>query len=345
MAWPILFFGIPSGAAALLLFLLCLTPRGLVDPGTGLLLKLSALLARRGPVPWDAQIRRTKGASDMKTVSRAPRKPLIVEEGRVRGGEGSGLLIRLYRPEEKRSRDAILFFHGGGHVLGSVDSYDPLARGFCAACNCLVASLEYRLAPEHPFPAAIADCLAAYTWMRAEAGRRGFDPGRLFVAGDSAGGNLAAVLCLQARDASLPMPAGQLLFYPVADLSRMDGPSYSRYAEGFILTKEEMEWFRSLYLPDPRDRIDPRASPLLAPDLSRLPPALILTAAYDVLRDEGEALARRLEEAGVPVRLRRMGGTVHGFLCMNRFTPAAAKALRLCATFLNASRRPEAEDQ
>ncbi len=318
-------------AAAALLFL-CATPRGLVSPPTGLLIRMSAQMARSNPVTRDVAARRRKNDSDMLIISARSSANLSVEDRQIDGPEGR-IPLRIYKPAGREPGSTLLFIHGGGWVLGGIACYDPVARALCDESGALVVSVDYRLAPEHPFPAAIDDVLAAYQWILGGMGN-GSTPGSVFVAGDSAGGNLAASLCIQARERQLPLPAGQLLFYPVTDLSRTDRPSYTSFAEGFLLDRADMQWFISLYTPAESQRKDVRASPLLAPDLSGLPPALVLTAAFDVLRDEGEDYAAALRSAGVEVRARRMRGLIHGFLSMSRFVPASGRCVRMAAAFM-----------
>ena len=195
----------------------------------------------------------------------------------------------------------LVFFHGGGWVIGDLDSHDDLCRDLAAQAGCAVLSVDYRLAPEHRFPAAADDAIAATNWVAANAAPLGIDPKRLAVGGDSAGGNLAAVAALAARDAGRPL-AAQLLIYPVTDMSRFEGESYATCGEGYGLTAGAMVWFRDHYLTDANAARDWRVSPLLASDLGRSPPALVVTAEFDVLRSEGEAYAKRLAEAGVPTR-------------------------------------------
>lgn len=330
---------IALGACA---FLLRLTPRGLASPGTGLVLKLSALLALGARLPWEVAPRRAKNERDLQTIGKKAKGDLAVEEANVPGGEGSPLRLRVYRPTESKTGKpqagrAVLFIHGGGHVLGSLEGYDSFARLLSLGTGSALVAVDYRLAPEHPFPAAPRDVMAAYKWMLAEraAGRLG--AGGIFVVGDSAGGNLAAVLCQQAAAAGLEAPAGCVLLCPVTDLSRMDGDSYARFGEGYLLTKEEMLWFRSLYLPEAADRSDPAASPLLARDLSGQPPSLVIVAEFDVLRDEGEAYAERLRQAGASVVSRRVPGTIHDFVVMSRFTSLAGRAIRMVGEFMEPS--------
>ena len=241
------------------------------------------------------------------------------------GGERA---IRIYRPRAGMERaPVILFFHGGGWVIGSIATHEGVCRRLAAAADAIVVSLDYRLAPEHPFPAAVEDVLAALAWGKEQAAALGGDPAALFVAGDSAGGNLAAVAALAARDDdSLPALAGQLLFYPAVDLAG-DYESRRRFAEGYFLESQTMRWFVDKYIPDPAARADWRASPLRARDHRGLAPAFVLTAGFDPLWSEGQAYARTLKAAGVPVSVSDWPGLIHGFLNMGALVPAAGEAL------------------
>ena len=244
-----------------------------------------------------------------------PAPPVASVENRTIPGPAGAIPVRVYRDTDptEQGRPVLAWFHGGGHVIGSLDTHDAMARHLCREAACVVVSVDYRMGPEHPFPAAVDDCVAAVRWL-AEHGREiGVDPGRLAVGGDSAGGNLAAVAALTARDEGGPALRHQLLVYPVTDY-RCRGPSYERYARGYgTLEAESMRWFRRHYLGGPDGADDWRASPLLAADLSGLPPALVITAECDVLRDEGVAYAERLAESGTPCEHAPFPGMIHGF--------------------------------
>jgi acetyl esterase len=201
-------------------------------------------------------------------------------------------------------------------VVCDIATHDSLCRAIARRSGGIVVSVGYRVAPEHKFPAAVEDAYAATLWVAAHAGQFDIDPRRIAVGGDSAGGNLAAVVALKCRDEHGPVLALQLLAYPVTNLASFDTPSYKEFAEGYHLTRREMEWFRAHYLAQPEDGLHPHASPLLAPDLRSLPRALIITAECDVLRDEAEAYGQRLKEAGVPVTCTRYSGAVHAFLSL-----------------------------
>jgi acetyl esterase len=248
-----------------------------------------------------------------------------VEELTVPGGEGERP-ARLYRPERDAAQPlpVLVFFHGGGFVIGDLDTHDNQARRLCRDLQALVISVDYRLAPEHPFPAPLDDCFAATRWIAEHATELGGDPRRIAIGGDSAGGNLATAVALRCRDEDGPALAAQLLIYPVTDLSTPDRPSRVENAEGYLLTDEDMTWFESSYVPDGQ-ATDPLASPLLA-DLEGLPPAVVVTAEYDPLRDEGDAYAEALRAAGVPVTHERFDGLIHGFFGMGPLSAACEQA-------------------
>jgi len=242
-------------------------------------------------------------------------------------GPGGPIGARLYVPE--RGPDAgglLVYYHGGGHVKGDLDTHDTTCRFLAKAAGVGVLSVDYRLAPEHPFPAAAEDAVAALRFAFQSAERLSFDPGRIAVGGDSAGGNLAAVATLAAKAGEAPMPAFQLLIYPVCDFSEKR-PSYKIFSDGFYLTEADMDWFRNHYLPDPEAARGWRASPLLAPDFSGLPPAYVLTSGFDPLRDEAEEYAEKLRAAGVPVALRRHEGLLHSFANQAAVNRAARDAM------------------
>ncbi len=226
----------------------------------------------------------------------------------------SGVPLRVYQPGKADGgpQPGIVYFHGGGWVLGDLNTHDTLCRHLANAAGAVVVAVDYRLAPEHAFPAAFDDALAAIQYVAAHVAELGIDPTRLAVAGDSAGGNLAAAVVLQAREVAAPAIAFQCLIYPVLDCG-CDTPSYREFAEGFGLTRAKMQFFWKSYLGS-HDGRNPLLSPLRATDLRSLPPALIVTAEYDVLRDEGEAYAGRLAASNVPVELMRVEGVIHGFI-------------------------------
>ena len=235
---------------------------------------------------------------------------------------------RIYRPATEGPHPTVLYFHGGGFVIGDVDTHDDHTRLVCRDVDAVVVSVDYRRAPETPFPGAYEDCLAATLWAVEHAAELGGDPSRVAVAGDSAGGNLAAAVTIGARDKGVRL-AAQLLIYPSVDfVDTDDHPSRVENAEGFFLTADDMRWFGDHYVPDPGRKSDPYASVLRHPDLTGLPPAVVGTAEYDPLRDEGEAYAAALDKAGVPVTVRRFDGLIHGYYGLGHVSPAAAEAVR-----------------
>ena len=254
--------------------------------------------------------------------------PVARVEERMIPGPAGEMLVRIYWPEAAAPAPLVVFFHGGGFVLCSLDTHDELARGLCQGAGAVVVSVDYRLAPEAPYPAAADDCYAALVWAVAHASELGADGARVAVAGDSAGGNLAAVTALRARDLGGPALRHQCLIYPVTDC-RFDTPSYIENAEGYFLTAESMRWFWSHYLQDMGRAAEPYASPLRAPSLAGLPPTLVITAEYDPLRDEGEHYASALSAAGVPTTLRRYDGMIHGFVTMAEIFEDGRAALSL----------------
>lgn len=240
--------------------------------------------------------------------------------------------IRIYTPEGSGPFPVLIYFHGGGWVICDLDSHDQACRALAYHTPCMVIAVDYRLAPEHPFPAAVEDAYDVLLWVDQHADD--FNINRKFIAigGDSAGGNLSAVTTIAARDRNGPSIAWQMLIYPVTDLSRFDTPSYQDYAENYFLTTSLMEWFRNHYIPNEQDRLTTEASPLLAANLADLPPAWVLTAEFDPLRDEGEAYAKRLHEAGVPVTCIRYNQMFHPFWSLAGMIDTAYDAQQEAAT-------------
>jgi acetyl esterase len=269
----------------------------------------------------------------------APPAVAHVEDRRV-PVDGGAIPVRLYRPAGATPLPLVVYFHGGGWVIGSIETHDAVCRDLANAAGCAVASVDYRLAPEHRFPVAAEDCYAATRWLGAHAGELGVDAARIAVGGDSAGGNLAAVVAQLARDRGGPALAFQLLIYPATDAA-CDAPSHRENADGYLLTADAMTWFWGHYLGgDASLKADPRCSPLRAGDFRGLPPALVVTAEYDPLRDEGEAYGALLRDAGVPVTVSRYPGMIHGFFAMGAFLDqgraAVADAARALRTALAA---------
>jgi acetyl esterase len=255
-----------------------------------------------------------------------------IDNGSLQGAAGP-LAIRVYRPPGGAPAPLTLFFHGGGFVSCGLDSHDNICRRLAARASTLVVSVDYRLAPEHPFPAAVDDAMAALHWLRAHGKALGADVSRIALAGDSAGGNLAAVTAQQLR---LPEIRHQLLLYPVID-SACDAPSHRTLAQAPMLTSEMMRWFWRHYLPSAQTGLDPRASPLRHADLHGLPSATVISAEYDPLRDEAEAYAAAMTRAGVAVTLRRWPGVFHGFASLLGPLDAAREALDFAAASLRQS--------
>ncbi len=250
-------------------------------------------------------------------------EPVPTEDRTVPGPAG-GIPVRIYRPRADAPLPVVVYFHGGGFVIGDIATHDTTCQRLAAGVPAVVVSVDYRLAPEHRFPAAVVDCDAATAWVAAHASELGGDPARLAVAGDSAGGNLSAVVARRARDAGGPPIAFQLLVYPVTDM-RCTLPSHTENGTGYLLDTDAITWFMDNYFAD-ADRLQPDASPLLVEDLSGLPPAFVLTAEFDPLRDEGEAYAERLRAAGVSVTTSRYDGMIHGFYGLDSVFDSAKKA-------------------
>jgi acetyl esterase len=259
----------------------------------------------------DVAVSRTQ-MRDMTAGFGGPQIHVAVSELSIPGPAGP-IPARHYRPTTPGPKPLLVFYHGGGWVLGDLDTHDPLCRLTCRDADVHVLSIDYRLAPEHEAPAAVDDAYAAFTWAGEHAGELGAIPDKIAVGGDSAGGNLSALVAQLARDAGGPQPVLQWLIYPRTDFSAQTR-SLTLFADGFLLTKADIDWFTDQYLGSSGiDPSDPRISPLLAESLAGLPPALIATAGFDPLRDEGDAYAAALSEAGVPVDLRSMGSLTHGF--------------------------------
>jgi acetyl esterase len=256
-----------------------------------------------------------------------------VRDIRIPGPSGE-IPVRMYTPDVQKPAPVLIYFHGGGWVLGDLDSHDHVCRAMANAVPCVVASVDYRLAPETKFPAAVEDSYAALEWIAANAGELGIDSGRIAVGGDSAGGNLAAVICQMARDRKGPKPVYQVLIYPATDM-RMVAPSMEENSEGPLLTKAAMAWFIDHYLRGEKDKLDPLASPLLAADLTGLPAAFILTAECDPLRDEGEDYGQKLKSAGVPVEVKRYAGMPHGFFSFGAALTTAQESMADTTTRLS----------
>lgn len=276
-------------------------------------------------------------ARELAATQRATLPPgpdALVEDREIPGPSGP-IAIRIFRPKSNGNGrlPALVWFHGGGFVIGSVPESDGDCRHLATLASMTIVSVEYRLAPEHPAPAAPEDCFAATAWVAEHADELGIDPRRIAVGGDSAGGNLAAVVALMARDRGAPRIRFQLLVYPVTDLVSLETRSHHENAEGYYLTRRTMLWFREHYAKGEADRKNHYVSPLHA-DLRFLPPAFVVTAEFDPLRDEGEQYAERLERAGAVVKLRRYNGMIHGFFSMNAFLDDGKRVMADCAAAL-----------
>ncbi|HLW02626.1 MAG TPA: alpha/beta hydrolase [Ktedonobacterales bacterium] len=298
------------------------------------LVRLSPQEARQRPTIRDAvnALRRERGEVVV------PEAVSMVRDEMLQGPEGE-IGVRLYRPEASGPLPMLVYFHGGGWVLGNLESSDATCRALANLTRCLVISVGYRLAPEHRFPAAVQDAYAAMQWARENAARLGGDATRLAVGGEDAGGNLAAVVTLMARDSQMDKPLYQVLIYPILD-DAFSTPSYEHNAYVRPLTRDEMRWFWGYYLPKPAAGANEYASPLRAEDMRDLPPGLIVTAEFDVVRDEAEAYGGHLEAAGVPMAMRRRAGMVHGFLDMAPVVREARKGLEEIADWLRVAFYP-----
>lgn len=255
-----------------------------------------------------------------------PPTPVAGVEDRAVPGPGGEIPVRIYTPDSAMPRAGLVYFHGGGWVIGDLESHDEVCRRLAAGSGATVVATHYRLAPETRFPGAAEDCYAAARWVSENAAGLGIDPGRLAIGGDSAGGNLTAVVAQMARDRGDPSLRFQLLIYPVTDCD-FETQSYVENADGYFLTRRAMRWFWDHYVPDPAERVHAYASPLRAKSLSGLPPALVITAEYDPLRDEGEAYAKALEKAGVAVQCSRYAGMLHGFVAFAGLVDQAQRAV------------------
>ncbi len=266
----------------------------------------------------------------------APQPVATIAEFGVPGPAGN-VAVRSYRPAgspDAAVLPALVYYHGGGHTIGDLDTHDTLCREICNQSGCAVFSIDYRLGPEHKFPAAVEDSFAALQWIAGHAGKLSIDPERLAVGGDSAGGNLAAVVSLIARDQGGPRIAYQLLIYPATDV-RFLSPSHKTNGQGYLLTTEVIEYFTACYLSNDADRLDWRVSPALAANHHGLPPALVITAGYDPLRDDGRDYADQLRAAGNKVEHVDFPGQIHGFITMGKVLAQAGEAIALCAERLN----------
>jgi len=287
---------------------------------------LEMFAAAGAPPLGSVGVAETRASFDGIAAFGGPPVPVAMVENRKIPGPAGDIPVRIYAPENTSPTPALVYFHGGGWVIGTLDTHDPICRHLTKETGAVVVSVDYRLAPEHKFPAGPEDCYAATCWVADHAAELGIDAKRIAVGGDSAGGNLAAVVSLMARDRGKPKIGFPLLVYPVTDHS-YDTASYRENAKDLLLEKDSMVWFWNHYLASPADGENPYASPLRAKDLKGLPPAMVVTAEFDPLRDEGEAYAKRLREAGVPVKHKRYDGVIHGFAMLTGVFPEAAQVV------------------
>jgi acetyl esterase len=272
----------------------------------------------------------------LRVAKLAPKEPIFRAFDRVIPGPGNELTLRIYQPREAQPAElfpVLVWYHGGGFVIGDLETHDSACRMLANQADCLVVAVDYRLAPEFKFPAAVQDSIAALRWVALHAREIGGDPERIAVGGDSAGGNLAAVCALLARNEGHPRLAFQLLVYPCT-APEPEMPSHRKFAEGYVLTRNSVTWFYKQYVRSPKEFQDFRFAPLAADDLSNLPPALLIVAGYDPLRDEGVEYARRLIEAGNRVTLVNYEGMIHGFYLMGGAVDAARRAIAQSAAAL-----------
>jgi len=258
-----------------------------------------------------------------------------VDDRQILGPDGH-IPVRIYTPKGQGPFPILVYFHGGGWVLGDLETHDDTCRVLANTAECIVVAVDYRLAPEHKFPAAPEDCYAAAKWVVLNAAAFGGDPSRIAIGGDSAGGNLTAAVALMAAERGAPTFVYQLLIYPVTNYA-FDTPSYRENADGYLLTKDSMQWFWRHYLNTDDDGQNSYASPLRARTVRRVPPAMVITAEFDPLRDEGEAYAARLREEGVPVEMKRYNGMIHGFFSLGHVMEQGKKAIADAAAGLRAA--------
>ncbi len=253
-------------------------------------------------------------------VELPPEEMISVQDKKVEMRDGASIPVRIYKPSDKEHLPVFIYFHGGGFATRSIDSHDRLCRRLAKHNDMLVVNVGYRLAPEYKFPIPHQDCYDATVWIAENTASLGGNPAKIVVGGDSAGGNLATVVCLLARDNNGPNIAAQVLIYPVTD-ARMGFPSIDKFAKGYFLTKRMMQWFVDAYCGQPEDILNPLMSPYLMEDLSNLPPAYVSTAEYDPLKDEGAAYAKRLRAANNEVFYKDYKGVIHGFMSIPKITP------------------------
>jgi len=306
--------------------------RGKPDPRIALMLAVSRLLKKEF---YDFKLSPDANRRNIEQEIRlaAGRTERVFSTADV--GIRDGLAARIYRPSAQTGLPIILFIHGGGWIVGSIATHDNICRRLANRARAVVVSVGYRLAPENKFPAALEDVYTALQWAQTEAGALGGDPGRIAMAGDSAGGNLAAAVCLVTRDRGGPPVRFQALAYPGLDASNLERESYILNGKGYYLTRSAIERIIPLYINEAAEVFDPRVSPLLAGDIGGLPPGIVITAEFDPLRSEGEAYADRLSAAGIPCRAHRYNGMIHGFMSFTGLLPQAGQAIGEMATAIS----------
>jgi acetyl esterase len=306
--------------------------RGKPDPRIALMLAVSRLLKKEF---YDFKLSPDANRAAIERESRLAAGRTERVFSTADAGIRDGLAARIYRPSAQTGLPIILFIHGGGWIVGSIATHDNICRRLANRARAVVVSLGYRLAPENKFPAALEDVYTALQWAHTEAGALGGDPGRIAVAGDSAGGNLAAAVCLLTRDRGGPPVRFQALAYPGLDASNLERESYILNGRGYYLTKSAIQRIIPLYINEAAEVFDPRVSPLLAGDIGGLPPGIVITAEFDPLRSEGEAYADRLSAAGIPCRAHRYNGMIHGFMSLTGLLPQAEQAIAETATAIS----------
>lgn len=307
--------GLPDAVVALLAGRPQVRDGQSLDPQLQLLLRLMAKAGLPPVESMPASAARTFFSATATLLAEQPAQMARVINRTIPGADFE-VPVRIYVPQTGRSPHPVLiYYHGGGWTVGDLETHDALARKLAQEAECIVVAVDYRMGPENRFPAAMEDALATFLWVAEHAGEFGGDPSRIAVGGDSAGGNLAAVVAQQTLSAGKRSPDFQLLIYPVTDLGA-EAESYETFADGFYLTRSLMRWFAGNYIEYPAQRLDPRASPLRAESFGGLAPAFVVTAGFDPLRDEGKAYAEQLLEAGVDVEYRNYDSLLHGFISM-----------------------------
>lgn len=307
------------------------TPYGKLDPRVAALLKLAKLFNKQFyNIKLSPPLNRKLFDLDCRMV-RGCRQPVFkIIDSTI----PPAIKIRIYKPSDSAKLPIIVFYHGGGWIVGNINTHDFICRNLAVRSSSIVVSVDYRLAPESKFPAAVNDAYEALLWVSKNALQLDGDPDRIIVAGDSAGGNLAIVVCLVSRDRNGPKIAYQIPMYPATNMAQLNTESYKCFREGYYLTKPVIEAVIPMYVSDKKDLENPYVSPLLATDFKDLPPALAITAQFDPLRDEGEAYARKLMDAGIPAKVRRFDGVIHGFISFGGILPQANDAINEMAAEL-----------